>query len=72
MSIESRKLRLIAHFLRTNDPGLLGKLEALVEENEKFPEPEIAGYAGIWSKEEAEEIRNIITEGCEQVHEEDW
>ncbi len=29
-------------------------------------------YAGIWSEDEAAEMKKIIEEGCEQIHESEW
>ncbi|ELR70516.1 hypothetical protein C900_03675 [Fulvivirga imtechensis AK7] len=36
------------------------------------PKPEVDKFVGIWSKDEAEEIKKVIAEGCEQINEEDW
>jgi hypothetical protein len=29
-------------------------------------------FSGIWSKEEAEEIENIIAKSCTNIHPDDW
>ena len=73
MSIETRKLRLIEDFVKIKDHVLLDKIEALLKRKpsstSKFS---IDKFVGIWSKDEADEIKKIIEEGCEQIHEEDW
>ena len=73
MSIETRKLRLIEEFIKVSDHVLLDKIEALVKaKSSASTKPSIEKFAGIWSKEEADEMKKIITEGCEQIHAEDW
>jgi len=34
--------------------------------------PDLEAFSGIWSKEEAEEIENIISTSCETIHPDDW
>ena len=29
-------------------------------------------FAGIWSDDEANKMKSVINEGCEQIQEEDW
>ena|GEM_PF-2237099 len=29
-------------------------------------------FAGIWSEDEATQMKEVIKDGCEQIHEEDW
>lgn len=73
MSIETRKLRLIEDFVKIKDHVLLDKIEALLKRNPSSTSKlSIDKFVGIWSKEEANEIKKIIEEGCEQIHEEDW
>ena len=73
MSIETRKLRLIEDFVKVWDHVLLDKIEALLRHwPVSTSKPSLDKFVGIWSKEEADEMKKIIAEGCEQIHEEDW
>ncbi len=73
MSLETRKLRLIEDFVKIRDHALLDKIEALLKHRPvSTSKPSLDKFVGIWSKEEADEIKKIIAEGCEQIHEEDW
>lgn len=73
MSIETRKLRLIEDFVKIRDHVLLDKIEALLKHGPvSTSKPLLDKFVGIWSKEEAGEMKKIIAEGCEQIHEEDW
>lgn len=73
MDIQTRKLRLIEAFLKIKDNSILDKMEELLRSkpttNQK---PDVDKFVGIWSKGEAEEIKKVIAEGCEQINEEDW
>lgn len=74
MSGEARKLYLIQALLKEEDEKKLQEIEALLLQvspkptNVKRPE----NFAGIWTEEEAEEIKKYIEEGCEQIHPDDW
>ncbi|WP_040496914.1 hypothetical protein [Fulvivirga imtechensis] len=73
MDIQTRKLRLIEAFLKIKDNSILDKMEELLRSKPMTnPKPEVDKFVGIWSKDEAEEIKKVIAEGCEQINEEDW
>ncbi|MCK5699924.1 MAG: hypothetical protein KAI29_02175 [Cyclobacteriaceae bacterium] len=73
MSIATRKLRLIEDFVKIKDHVLLDKIEAIIKRKPSSTSKlSIDKFVGIWSKEEADEIKKIIKEGCEQINEEDW
>ncbi|MEQ8469613.1 MAG: hypothetical protein RIC35_00430 [Marinoscillum sp.] len=72
MSFETRKLRIIEGFLKTNDKTLLDKAEALLNDKSKPSEMPAEGFFGIWSEKEADEMKEIISEGCERIDHEDW
>ncbi len=42
-----------------------------MNENVK-PNSGFAEFSGIWSKDEAEEIEQIIANSCETIHPDDW
>ena len=74
MNGEARKLHLIEAILKIEDEALLNEVESLLARDaikmaeKKRPED----FAGIWSEEEAEEMKKIIEESCEQIDPDDW
>ncbi|GAA4746982.1 hypothetical protein [Flavisolibacter ginsenosidimutans] len=74
MNGEARKLHLIEALLKVEDEKKLQEIEALLlqvspkSSTGKRPED----FAGIWTEEEAEEIKKYIEEGCEQINHDDW
>lgn len=74
MNAEARKLHLIEAILKVEDEALLNEVENLLEKAEARPverkRPE--DFAGIWTEEEAEEIKRSIEESCEQIDPDDW
>ncbi|MEQ9426440.1 MAG: hypothetical protein RJQ09_18605 [Cyclobacteriaceae bacterium] len=72
MDIEIRKLKLIESFKQIRDHAVLNKIESLLSIKTSKQNPSIAQFSGIWTEDEASEIRQIIEEGCEQINEDDW
>lgn len=74
MSLESRKLQIIGDFLKVSDTSIIEKAEKLLRtgSKQKAIKKNIQGFAGLWSESEANEMREIIDEGCEQINDEDW
>lgn len=74
MNAEARKLHLIEAILKVEDEALLNEVASLLEKGEARPverkRPE--DFAGIWTEEEAEEIKRSIEESCEQIDPDDW
>lgn len=74
MNLETRKLRLIKVFTSLNDVGKIKKIESIL-----LPQTAIEArksmlkdLSGIWSDEEASEIKKTIEEGCEKIDESEW
>lgn len=80
MDIQAAKIAFMEEFLKLKDESIIKKLvTTLKREKQKSKEksiekvkPSVDKFVGIWSKEEAEEIKKVIAEGCEQINEEDW
>ncbi|HLU93461.1 MAG TPA: hypothetical protein VKZ54_05020 [Membranihabitans sp.] len=75
MNIETRKLRLIRIFSGLNDTRLIDQLEAILlkkKEDATHERSVLDQLSGVWSNEEAEDIKRVIAEGCENIDENDW
>ena len=74
MNDEAIKLRIIAKLKKINDNDVLHALENVIDKTNgatgerKRP----IDFAGIWTEEEAEEIKSLIEESCEQINPDDW
>jgi len=71
MNLETQKLHLIEEFLKIKDQAFINELEAIIKERQQ-EKSVIDEFAGIWSKEDVQEMKQIISEGCEQINENDW
>lgn len=74
MNIEARKLKIIEAFASLEDNKKITQIESLL-----FPKPSLddrrtmlSRLSGTWTKEEAEEMKRIIEEGCEKVDKGEW
>lgn len=74
MNIETRKLRLIKAFTSLKDVDKIEKIESIL-----LPQTAIEArksmlmdLSGVWSDEEASEIKKTIEEGCEKIDESEW
>ena len=74
MSGEARKLHLIEALLKEEDENVLSGVESLLNRNEtdNLPKKTFRDFAGILTEEEAEEMKKVIEESCEQIHPDDW
>lgn len=75
MYTEIRKLHLIEEVLKINNEHTLSALEAILNESlqkKEILENRLDEFAGIWSKDEAQEIENAILESCKQINPNDW
>ncbi|MGZ3839607.1 MAG: hypothetical protein ACXVMS_10460 [Flavisolibacter sp.] len=73
MQGEARKLHLIEEILKIDDEAVLAEMETLIS-NKMYAVKgrSFADFAGIWSAEEADEMKRIIEESCEQINPDDW
>ena len=70
---EARKLQIIEAILKTDDPSVLNRLEAVLgNAATQTPQPKFSQFAGLWSTEEADSIEKAIENGCEQINSDDW
>jgi len=74
MNIEARKLRIIQAFSAMNDIGKINQIESLVIPKSTFEERKsmLNVLSGSWTKEEAEDIKKVIEDGCEKIDESEW
>ncbi|MBR06247.1 MAG: hypothetical protein CMP48_01050 [Rickettsiales bacterium] len=72
MSIDTRKLQIIEKFIQSEDPLLIDRMEALLNKADGQLEVNLHSLKGIWSDDEANEIRQIITDGCEKIDHDNW
>lgn len=71
---EAKKLHLIEEILKIENDAVLDEVENVISKNKLHS---IRGmgfkeFSGIWSVEEADEIKRIIDESCEQINPDDW
>lgn len=71
---EARKLYLIEALLRENNDAVLNEVEIALSKSalKAVPRKIFTELTNNISKEEAEELENIIDEGCEQINPDDW
>ena len=74
MNEEARKLRIIAKLRKINDAAVLNELENVIDKSAPPPggKKRPIDFAGIWTEEEADEIKKFIEESCEQINPDDW
>lgn len=75
MLLEIRKLQLIEEVIKVNNEHTLSALEAILNESPQKKEnleSQLSEFAGIWSKDEAQEIEYAILESCKQINPNDW
>jgi hypothetical protein len=76
MLLEAKKLHIIEEVLKIRSDASLIALENFISKakaaEKTEDKPTFKEFAGIWSKEEAEEIEKIIAESCENIHPDDW
>lgn len=74
MNGEARKLHLIEEILKIENDAVLQEVESVISRSklQAVPGKGIEDYVGIWTNEEAEEMKRIIEESCEQINPDDW
>lgn len=74
MNIETRKLRIIEAFSSMNDIDKITQIESLVLPKTTLEERKfmLEALSGSWSNEEAEDIKNVIENGCGKIDESEW
>lgn len=74
MNGEARKLHLIEEILKIENDAVLQEVESVINRSklEAVPRKSIKDLAGTLSHEEAEEMKRVIEESCEQINPDDW
>ncbi len=75
MYSDAKKIHLIEKLIATNDDVTLEQVElALGKTIDKGGIKRVSAhqFAGLWSKEDAAEIRKVIEEHCELISPNDW
>jgi hypothetical protein len=73
MHEDAKKLFLIEEILKIKDEAVLAEVETVLTRN-KLPEGciDFKKFSGVWTEQEADEIKRIIDESCEQINPDDW
>ncbi len=71
---EAKKLHLIEEILKIEDAALLAEVETVIAKSKLHAvgRRSFTSFAGMWTKEEADELEKTIAEGCEQIHPDEW
>lgn len=74
MNGEARKLHLIEEILKIENDAVLEEVESVINRSkmEVVPRKSVRDLAGRLTNEEAEEMKRIIDESCEQINPDDW
>lgn len=74
MELRNLKQHLLEELKKVTDETTLKNLEQVLKKSSKkrLPKSKLSDFAGIWKESEAEEMKRIISSGCEQIHEDDW
>jgi len=74
MYSEGKKLHLIEEILRIENESVLNEVEVIIRRNRLREDnaKSVDDFAGIWTKKEADEIKRIIEDNCEQINPDDW
>lgn len=74
---DRRKIQLIEDLLKVVNDATLKQVETVLHKSRKKSTTKkkklsAHDFLGVWTKEEAAEIKKIIHEGCEQIDEDGW
>ena len=71
---DTKKIHRIEEILKINDEVILDELEKVLSKNSLPPggDKSLKEFSGIWTAEEAEDMKRIIEENCEQINPGDW
>lgn len=71
---EARKLHLIEEILKIENDEVLAEVESVITKNKMHAanRKSFKDFVGIWTVEEADEMKRIIEESCEQINPNDW
>ena len=76
MTIEHKKIELIEAMLKIDEEAVLNKISNIIKEEKNIKknksQTKLEDFAGIWSKEDGEQMLKAIEETCEVIDEKDW
>ena len=75
MYSDAKKIHLIEKLIATSDELTLNEVEIALSksgENNVIKRGSAHEFAGLWSKEDADEINKVIEDHCEQINPNDW
>lgn len=74
MDIQTKKLQFIREILALDDEKIIDMLDARLKKEmiKEHKKPSAQDLVGVISEEEAEKMKKVIEENCENIHDEDW
>ncbi|MES2702907.1 MAG: hypothetical protein V4649_09725 [Bacteroidota bacterium] len=74
MDGEAKKLHLIEELLKIDNDAVLDEVAAVISRSRSLPAQarSYKDFAGMISDNEANELKDIIAHGCEQINPDDW
>ena len=71
---EAKKIHLIEAILKMENDEELAEVETAINKSKMnfVSGKNFKDFAGIWTAEEAEEMKKIIEDRCEQINADDW
>jgi hypothetical protein len=71
---EAKKLHLIEEILKIENDSVLDEVENVISKSKlhAIGRKSFKEFSGIWTAEEADEIKKIIEDSCEQINPDDW
>jgi hypothetical protein len=75
MREEAKKLHLIEEILKIDNEAILDEMESVISKGKLHAisgSKSFKDFVGIWTEDEANEMKRIIEESCEQINPDDW
>jgi hypothetical protein len=71
---EAKKIHLIEAILKIEDDTILAEIETAINKSKLniVGEKNFRALSGTWTNEEADEMKRIIENSCEQINIDDW
>jgi hypothetical protein len=71
---EAKKIHLIEAILKIEDDTILAEIETAINKSKLniVGEKNFRALSGTWTKKEADEMKKIIEDSCEQINIDDW
>jgi hypothetical protein len=71
---EAKKIYLIEAILKIENESELAEIETAINKSRMqiVDNSNFKNFAGIWTEAEANEVKKIIEDSCEQINNDDW